>query len=194
MSYLRRFEYKMIPTESFQLVFACGGCGKKQRFINTKRFRVNANGNKQDIWLIYQCEKCKHTLNIPIYERIDKNKVIPEEYAGFCENDIVLAEKYGRDISLFKRNQYKIDFTNTSFQILNLENHEINTAQVEYQTGDTIIITDLHNIKICPEKIAGMILHMTRSAIKKMIENQKIVVEKKENNLEIHICSDIKEK
>ena len=39
----------------------CGGCGKKQEFLNSGKFRVNANGNKVDVWLIYRCKKCKHS-------------------------------------------------------------------------------------------------------------------------------------
>ena len=56
----------------------CGGDGaffKKMTFISTRRFRVNANKNKLDVWLIYQCKKCKHTLNIPIYERVSPQKI-----------------------------------------------------------------------------------------------------------------------
>ncbi|HAH17569.1 MAG TPA: hypothetical protein DCL29_00905 [Eubacterium sp.] len=30
-------------------------------FVNSKRFRVNANGNSVDVWLIYRCKKCKHS-------------------------------------------------------------------------------------------------------------------------------------
>lgn len=41
--------------------YSCGGCRRKTEFVNTGRFRVNANGNRLDVWLIYQCERCKHT-------------------------------------------------------------------------------------------------------------------------------------
>ena len=69
MSYLKKIEYEIIPKESFMVIRNCSGCGRKSYFKNTKRFRVNANGNKLDVWLIYQCEKCRHTLNLTIYER-----------------------------------------------------------------------------------------------------------------------------
>ncbi len=32
----------------------CGKCGKKRDFINSGKFRVNANGNLLDVWLIFR--------------------------------------------------------------------------------------------------------------------------------------------
>ena len=54
--------------QEYQIIHRCGRCGKKAIFVSTRRFRVNANKNKLDVWLIYQCKKCRHTLNIPIFE------------------------------------------------------------------------------------------------------------------------------
>ena len=39
----------------------CGGCGKKREFVNSGKFRVNANGKNVDVWLIYRCSKCRHS-------------------------------------------------------------------------------------------------------------------------------------
>ena len=90
------------------IIHKCGGCRKKQTFINTRRFRVNANGGRLDVWLIYQCKKCKHTLNIPIYERISRNKVPEELYERILCNDEELALEYGTNDSFFKSRHYEI--------------------------------------------------------------------------------------
>lgn len=82
----------------------CGGCGKKQVFINSGKFRVNANGNRVDVWLIFRCKKCKHSWNLSVYERIKPSKISSEEYELFMNNDAELACKYGNDIDFFKRN------------------------------------------------------------------------------------------
>lgn len=100
MSYTEKKEYKIIHK--------CGGCKKKQFFINTRKFRVNANGNKVDVWLIYQCKKCKHSLNIPIYERTAPSKIPHELYELFLANEEELAMSYGSDYSFFRQKHYVI--------------------------------------------------------------------------------------
>ena len=92
----------------YTVIHRCGGCGKKMPFVSTGRFRVNANKNKLDVWLIYQCRKCRHTLNIPIYARVPPQKIPKELYEGFLANDEALACQYGADAALFKRNHLQI--------------------------------------------------------------------------------------
>lgn len=91
--------------QEYKIIHKCAHCGKKTIFVSTRRFRVNANKNKLDVWLIYQCKKCKHTLNIPIYERVSPQKIPRELYEGFLANDEELAVRYGADAALFKRNR-----------------------------------------------------------------------------------------
>ena len=87
----------------YQVIQKCARCGRKMPFISTRRFRVNANKNKLDVWLIYQCKKCKHTLNIPVYERTAPQKIPKELYEGFLANDEELAVRYGSDPSFFRK-------------------------------------------------------------------------------------------
>ena len=82
----------------------CGGCGKKQEFVNSGNFRVNANGNSVDVWLIYRCRKCKHSWNLTIYERTRLQKIPTALFEAFQANDAELAEAYGRDIDFMKKN------------------------------------------------------------------------------------------
>ena len=34
------------------VIHKCSGCNKKMPFVNSGKFRVNANGNNVDVWLI----------------------------------------------------------------------------------------------------------------------------------------------
>ena len=95
--------------QEYQIIHRCGRCGKKAVFVSTRRFRVNANKNKLDVWLIYQCKKCKHTLNIPIYERVSPQKIPKELYEGFLANDEELALRYAADPALFKNKNFVLE-------------------------------------------------------------------------------------
>ena len=86
----------------------CGGCGKKQEFVNSGKFRVNANGKRVDVWLIYRCKKCKHSWNLTIYERTKPDRIPTELFEAFLENDYDTAMAYGRDIDFLKRNKAEL--------------------------------------------------------------------------------------
>lgn len=104
MSYLRKFKYTIVPAESFKIIKNCSGCGCKLVVHNTNCFRVNANGNRIDLWLIYQCVKCKHTNNLIVYKRQRAKPIWQEEYGESLINSIELAFKYGTDSRSFVQN------------------------------------------------------------------------------------------
>lgn len=185
MSYLRKIEYRIIPEKSYEVIHKCSGCGSKTHFINTGRFRVNANGNKLDVWLIYQCEICKHTLNLSIYERTDRKRIPKEEYALFLENDEALAQIYGMNVSFFGRNRVEVDWNNMTYRVERLQEGDCEVKESGYRLGDAIMIYNPHGIKMRPEKIVGQILDVSRSMVKKLMDMQKIVVEQKGNDWKI---------
>ena len=174
MSYLEKKEYKIITENSFEIIHPCSGCSDKESFINTYRFRVNANGNKLDVCLIYQCKKCKHTLNIPIYERISPAKIDSEEYKLFLENNHELAEKYGTDVTFLKSRKLDVDVQNGSFS--SLDKDTVMTEKISYQSGMSVTVQNETSIKFKAEKIVSMIFDISRSKAKKMIDNNELIV------------------
>lgn len=102
MSYLKT-EYEIVPTESFCVIRGCSGCGRKTHFRNTHKFRVNANGNRLDVWLIYQCENCKHTLNLAVYERQRSSAIPKAAYEAFLRMMRCLPNSAGKPCPYFKK-------------------------------------------------------------------------------------------
>ena len=164
MSYLKKIEYKIVPDDSFAVIRNCSGCGKKVHYVNTKRFRVNANGNRLDIWLIYQCENCKHTLNLTIYERQKASSVPRDAYLRFLDNDEALAEEYGRNVAFFKKNKAEVDYGTYHFEMLN------ETEDAECQGGEQlVVIQNPFGLKLRPEKQLAEALALSASCVKKQI-------------------------
>ncbi len=175
MSYLKKIEYEIAVNESFSVIRSCAGCGRKTHFKNTKKFRVNANGNRLDIWLIYQCEKCKHTLNLAIYERERISSIAKEEYICFLNNDEQLAEIYGKNIQLFRKNKADIDFERVNYEYVKLCETEEKSDDLKEK-----IILKIHNsfeLKIRPEKQIAEVLGLSRNQVKKMIQQKDIRLE-----------------
>lgn len=171
MSYLKKIEYEIIPKDSFWVIRSCPKCGRKTHFKNTKKFRVNANGNKLDIWLIYQCEECKHTLNLAIYERQKVSTIPREEYRRFLDNDGQLAEKYGKNMQLFRKNKADIDFDRINYDFVKL--HETLESS---DCGEQMVITinNPYQLKLRPEKQIAEVLGLSRSQVKNLLEKGEI--------------------
>lgn len=189
MSYRRKIEYQINPEESYRIIRNCSGCGNKSLYVNTYKFRVNANGDRLDVWLIYQCEKCKHTYNLSIYERVTWEKLAPIEQRGFMENDQTLALTYGRSKRLFAKNKAEIDTTAINFQLSCLTSEPL----FEVKAGDVIVINNPENLPIRPDKLAAEVLLISRSQIKKLEKSGIIVISNDtlKQNLEIWIYGDI---
>lgn len=183
MSYLKKIEYEIVPRESFRVIRNCSGCGRKAYFTNTKKFRVNANGNKLYVWLIYQCEKCRHTLNLAIYERQRPASIPGEEYRRFLSNDEQLAEAYGRDIQLFKKNKAEVDCDGPAYDYVKQAGSDASIAEAaESGSGDRVMLTirNPYGMRIRPEKQIAEVLGLSRSQVQKR---------KQEGNIELESAS-----
>jgi len=174
MSYLKKIEYIIIPEESFRIVRNCSGCGCKAVFHNTNCFRVNANGNKIDVWLIYQCIKCKHTNNLTVYERQRPESMLQHEYEEFLSNSIELAFKYGTDTQFFSRNKVEVDWSQIRY-IIKRQNVTDGKKQL-FDKGDLLIISNSYVLKLRTDKVVSEILNLSRSQINEMKRSGVIVV------------------
>lgn len=167
MSYDTKIEYEILPNDSYQIIRNCPKCGCKTSFFNKNNFRVNANGNLIDVWLIYQCEKCKHTYNLSIYERVKPGSIGASEYQSFLSNDTRSAKKYGTDKSLFERNRAEINQEQISFTLTVI-------SEDRQSAGNSIIIHNPSGLKVRTDKIISEITGLTRSQAGRILKEEGI--------------------
>lgn len=166
---LRNSEWEIIPDVSPQIIRNCSKCGGKSNYVNTGCFRVNANGNRVDVWLIYQCSKCKTTYNITIYERISPKKIPRDEYERFLANDSQLALKYSFDSYILKREKAEISMPDGAYHIR--EKIVDNPAD---ERKKQIIIRNPWQIKIRLDKLMAEKLDISRTAVRQAMKEKLI--------------------
>lgn len=205
MSYSRKINYTLLPNDSFKIMANCSGCGAKAIFQNTNCFRVNANGNKIDVWLIYQCSKCKHTKNLTVHERCKPESIERRVYEGYQSNSGDLSLQFGTDTHFFSVNKAEIDWSSVTYRLEPLMETVISDCSLEestrildekstderveiqsrmadaiealaFKTGDLIRITNRHALKIRTDKIVSEILGCSRSVAKKLEKSGAIIV------------------
>lgn len=170
MDYLNTIEYRIKPTQALKIIRNCSGCGRKTFFVSTGQFRVNANGNLVDIWLVYQCEKCRHTYNLTVYERTKAKKLAKEQYLAFLRNDEELALECGTNLDLLKRNKAETDINGLEYQYEKVE------AEAK-DGGLRIIIQNPYRLKVRIDKLLPELMEISRSQMKKMVQEGKICFE-----------------
>jgi len=192
MSYLRKIGFNIIPEHSFNIIRNCSGCGCKAVFHNTNRFRVNANGNKLDVWLIYQCIKCKHTSNLTVYKRQNPESLLQQEYEKFLSNSQDLAFEYGTNSQFFAQNSAEVDWSNIKYTI-KCQSNIPDEKDHFFRKDDLIVVSNCYMIKIRTDKIVSEILNLSRSKLKE-IEKLGIVTvieEKKQHEIFIILAGDL---
>lgn len=99
------------------------------------------------------------------------------EYQRFLDNDEELVRRYGTDLQLFQKNKAEIDFEKVSVDFVKKYDAEENGGCGSL--GKDIIIT-IHNpykLKLRSEKQIAMVLEMSRSQVKSMMEQGELELE-----------------
>jgi hypothetical protein len=172
MSCFESKKYEIIPIETYKIIRNCSGCGSKSVYYSTNKIRVNANGKQIDVWMIYQCEKCKHTYNLPVYSRVNRNDIGKLEYEALLKNNQEIVKKYCLDRNIFQRSAATI-FEEPTYIL-----KDTGTSIKE----NTIQFFNPHKIKVRHDKLIAECLKISRSQAQKLLETGVLKVNRLSNN------------
>jgi len=179
MSYFKKYKWELIPISLPIIKRNCPKCNEKTRYINTEKFRINANKNNIDVWLIYQCEKCKSTWNMTIYERIKPCNINKYEYEKFLSNDKELAREYAFNLNIHNKNKAEIILEDVDYKLIKkkLEAYYINENQL------LIEIVCKYKIELRVDKLLSDQLGVSRTQTKDMHKKGMILIKDDKNSL-----------
>ena len=75
MSDCLRVRWTIVPRDCPRPVLACPTCGGDRPYHPSGKLRLNANGKRLDVWLIYKCDECDRTWNRPLLD-VEAMKVV----------------------------------------------------------------------------------------------------------------------
>lgn len=170
--------YIIVPIKPYRILRNCGGCGAKMPFESTGAFRVNANGRSLDIWLIYQCTKCRHTFNAPIYERIKQGALDPDEYQRFLSNDQETAIRYAMSRQFLNHIHAELDTTPLEYQLLpaisciSVDDFPLG-ARIDLSfEGRVYQVYNPYKLKVRPDRILAELTGLSRSQVQKQLNRR----------------------
>ncbi len=195
MSYLKKYQWELIPENLPKVKRNCPKCNEKSHYICSEKFRVNANKNNLDIWLIYQCEKCKSTWNMTIYERIKPSDINKYEYEKFLSNDKELAREYAFNLSVYSKNKAEVILEEVNYKLIERK------LEAYYIKENELVIEILckYPIEMRLDKLLSDKLELSRSKIKDMHRKGVIFIDDEKNSLnmkvrdgmEIHVLKEV---
>lgn len=191
MSYLKGETWTLTPVSPYKIIRNCPKCGTRSLFQSTGNFRINANKKCVDIWLIYQCEKCRSTYNLTIFERVSPKKLPEGSYKKFQENNSALALEIGTSKEIFEKNRAVVKEGSISC-IVTKENTEIPVSLQDSEGNSRIIhIQNPNGLKIRADKFLAEQLSISRSKVKHLIADGLLLGSKREDLEKIHLGSSL---
>lgn len=155
--------WEIIPLNQPAVIRNCPKCGNHAEYENSENFRVNANQNHIDVWLIYQCKKCKSTWNMEIHSRVHSRSIDKDLYQKYLKNDKELAKQYAFDVAAHSKNKSILSFDHILYHI------NANESTLP-KTNEAINIELICNypLDVRLDKIISKQLGISRELVKKM--------------------------
>ncbi|TPM28740.1 DUF1062 domain-containing protein [Mesorhizobium sp. B2-3-4] len=109
MSSILRVQWTIAPEITPRPLINCNRCGTLKAYRCSGKFRVNANGKRIDVWLIYRCIDCDNSWNFGIFERCNRRDIEPALLAALESNDPGLARRHAFDITALRNHVGRVE-------------------------------------------------------------------------------------
>ena len=77
----------------------CVRCGGESAHASTGRFRVNSNGERHDLWLLYRCRVCGDTRKRRLADRCRAGELPAGALAPYLDDDPVWARRHAFEVA-----------------------------------------------------------------------------------------------
>lgn len=109
MSSILRIHWTIAPEIAPRPLITCNRCGGVKPYRCSGKFRVNANGKRIDVWLIYRCVDCDNSWNFGIFERRNRRDIEPALLRALESNDPGLARRHAFDVVALRNRVGRIE-------------------------------------------------------------------------------------
>ncbi|MGX5825937.1 DUF1062 domain-containing protein [Mesorhizobium sp. 43Arga] len=131
-----RIHWAIAPQTAPQPSINCNRCGGLKAYRCSGKFRVNANGKRIDVWLIYRCVDCDNSWNFGIFERCNRRDIEPALLQALESNDPELARRHAFDVVALRNQVGRIEeFADVAVHKRLLGGGSESAAALELQLG-----------------------------------------------------------
>ncbi|MBZ9963513.1 DUF1062 domain-containing protein [Mesorhizobium sp. BR1-1-2] len=171
MSSTLRIRWTIAPQTAPRLLTTCNRCGGVKAHRSSGKFRVNANGKRIDVWLIYRCIDCDNSWNFGIFERCNRRDIEPELRRALEGNDPALARRYAFDIVALRNRVGRVEeFPDVAVRKHRLGNIDENATALEIR-----LVLEMPTSLRLDRLLAGE-LGISRSRLQALEEKRRLVV------------------
>lgn len=136
MSSTLRIHWAIAPEIAPQPLINCNRCGTVKAYRCSGKFRVNANGKRIDVWLIYRCVDCDNSWNFGIFERCNRRDIEPALLQALESNDPELARRHAFDIVALRNQVGRVEaFPDSAVGKVVVEGTKESASVLELQLG-----------------------------------------------------------
>ncbi|MGD0720494.1 MAG: DUF1062 domain-containing protein [Roseiarcus sp.] len=124
MSNVLRVQWTVTPRIAPQPWLACNRCGRPRPFRSSGKIRINANGARIDVWLIYKCLDCENSWKRPLFVRRDIREIDPPLLHALHTNDRDYVRRVAFDVENLRRASDRVE----EFAAVDLRKQALSTA------------------------------------------------------------------